>query len=234
MGLSDDLKSEVKKIIGPRWSIRDGRKIPSTDDIALGNEGVRMELVVLYSDIAGSTRLARNYKDWFVAELAKAFLVCCVRIIRDHGGVITSFDGDRVMAVFDGGSKNSNAANTALKINYAVTKIITPRVRERYSDHSSFELGHCTGVDRSKVLVTRSGIRNNNDLVWIGRAPNYAAKLSEQRDGPASYITNEVYDRLNGEAKYGGDSKRNMWTERTVRIAGQSTTCYCSTWRREP
>lgn len=234
MGLSDDLESEVKTIIGPQWSIRDGRKIPSTDDIALGNEGVRMELVVLYADIAGSTRLVRAKKDWFVAELAKAFLVCCIRIIRGHGGLVTSFDGDRVMSVFDGGSMNSNAARTALKINYAVTKIITPRIRERYSDQSGFTLGHCTGVARSKVLVTRSGIRNNNDPVWIGRAPNYAAKLSEQRDGPASYITKDVYDMLNDEAKYGGDPKQVMWTEKTVQIAGQSTTCYCSTWRMKP
>ncbi len=234
MGRADDLVSEVNKIIGPAWSIRDGQKIPSNDDIALGNEGVRMELVVLYSDIAGSTRLVRDYKDWFVAELAKAFLVCCVRIIRDHEGVITSFDGDRVMSVFEGDSKNSNAAKTALKINYAVTKIITPRIRERYPKQSSFTLGHCTGVDRSNVLVTRSGIRNNNDLVWIGRAPNYAAKLSDQRDGPASYITKDVYDCLQDDAKYGGEPKQDMWTQTTVQIAGQSTTCYRSTWWKQP
>lgn len=233
MGLADDLSNEVRTIIGKRWTIEDGRKIPETDDIGLGNEGTRLELVALYADIANSTGLVRNYKDWFVAEITKAFLVCCVRIIRYHNGVISSFDGDRVMGVFYGNSKNSSAAKAALQINYAVTKIIVPRIRESYSNQASFELGHCTGVDRSSILVTRSGIRNNNDLVWIGRAANYAAILSEQRDGYSSYITEDVYSMLNEKSKY-GSSGADMWTKQTITIAGRSEVCYGSTWWWKP
>lgn len=234
MSLADELKDQINEIIGPDWSITDGLKIPSQDDIGLGTVGKRLELVVLYADIAGSTQLLRDYKDWFVASLAKAFLVCSVRIIRDHDGVITSFDGDRVMAVFHGDSKNSSAAKVALKINWAVKKIINVRVKSAYPKQSGFKLGHCVGIDRSDILVTRSGIRNNNDLVWIGRAANYAAKLSERRTESSTYITKDVYDFLNDDAKYGGNPKRNMWTAVTVDIAGQSTECYKSTWWWEP
>lgn len=233
MGIAADLRNRVREIIGDTWSITDGKKIPTDDDIGLGNVGTRIELVVLYADLAGSTNLVRDYKDWFAAEVCKAFLVCCVRIIRDHGGVITSFDGDRVMAVFHGGSKNTNAAKVALKINHAVTQIIVPRIHETYPKQSDFRLRHCVGVDRSELLVTRSGIRGNNDLVWIGQAANYAAILSDQRDGPASYITSEVYEYLQDEAKYGKNGER-MWIQRTVTLAGRSVSCYASTWRWEP
>lgn len=234
MGLSDDLRSEVKKICSTRWSIEDGRKIPKTEDIGLGNVGKRLELVVLYADLANSTGLVRDFKDWFVAEIAKAFLVCCVRIIRDHDGAITSFDGDRVMAVFHGGQKNSNAARAALKINYAVKEIIVPQIRASYPKRSQFSLGHCVGIDRSEILVARSGIRNNNDLVWIGRAANYAAILSEQRDGRSSYITDDVYDYLLEDAKKGGSPSQDMWARTTVSISGRTKTCYYSTWKWEP
>jgi hypothetical protein len=48
-----------------------------------------------------------------------------------------------------------------------------------------------------------TGIRNSNDLVWVGRAPNIAAKLSSFREaGFASYITADVFAKLNDSAKF--------------------------------
>ena len=235
MSLSTDLEAEVKKIISPKaWTIQDATKVPKTEDIGLGRVGKRIEVVALYSDLAGWTDLVRSKKDWFVGEIVKSFLVCAVRIIRDHGGFVVSFDGDRVMAIFHGDSKNSSAAKCALKINYAVKKIITPRVQGVYSDCSTFSLGHCTGIDRSSVLVIRSGIRNNNDLVWIGRAPNYAAKLSEEKSIAPTLITSDVYEFLNDEAKLGGDPKINMWRSTSVSVSGRHIDCYSSTWHWEP
>jgi len=56
-------------------------------------------------------------------------------------------------------------------------------------------LSQSVGVDTSKVMVVRNGIKNNNDLVWIGRAPNIAAKLSAIRDpGYTSYISEAVFN----------------------------------------
>jgi class 3 adenylate cyclase len=51
---------------------------------------------------------SQNFKDWFAAEIYKSYLISACRIIRDNGGEITAFDGDRVMAVFIGNMKNTN------------------------------------------------------------------------------------------------------------------------------
>lgn len=236
MTVADELKGDVHRIVWDKWDIHDGNKIPDTDSIGLGNKGTRVDVAVLYSDIGGWTDLVRSKKDWFAAEIAKAlFLVCNVRIIRSHGGVIASFDGDRVMGIFHGSRKNTDAAESALNINWAVTQVITPTVRDRYSDQQHFSLDHTTGVDRSTVLVTRSGIRNNNDLVWIGRAANYAAKLSEHPGGAASYVTADVYNHLNEKAKYSkGNGRKPMWKAESITIAGRAVPCYSSTWWRVP
>lgn len=231
MGLLDELKESVKNIVTPAWRERDGRVIPSSSDIGLGKDGVRMSLAVLYSDIAGSTNLIRTKKDWFVAEIAKAFLVCAVRIIRQHGGVVTSFDGDRVMAVFHGSGNCTLAAKCGLKINYAVRQIIIPEIRQRYNDCKDFEFNHCTGVDASDVFIVRGGIRDNDDLVWIGQAPNYAAILSECRGGPSTYITDRVHDAMHDSVRYGGENgNENMWRDCYVDIAGERQRCYSSYW----
>ena len=92
------------------------------------------------------------------------------------------------MAVFIGDAKNSSAARAALKVNFAVQKVINPAIQERYPSEG-YTIKHVVGIDTSHLFVARTGIRGGaNDLVWVGRAANYAAKLSA-RAGPATQIT---------------------------------------------
>ena len=226
MALGDDLKSEVRKILQEEWDIRSGRVVPETDDLKLGNDAVTLDGTVLYADLDDSTELVNTMKHTFAAEIYKIYLVCAARIIREEGGTITGYDGDRIMAVFIGDTKNTDAARTALKINYAVSEIINPAIRNQYPN-CSYSVKHVVGIDTSDLFVARTGIRGANDLVWVGRAANYAAKLSA-RSGPATQITSEVYDRLNKDLKISSNG-RNMWVRDTAREIGGKT-IYTSSW----
>ena len=213
MALIDDLKSETNQIVKSAWTRRDGNVIPETDDIKLGNEGIELEATFLYADLADSTELAIQSKD-IAAEVAKAYLMGTTRIIRALGGEIRSFDGDRVMGIFLTGGKNTNATEAALKINYFFTEILIPTFTGYYS-HRNLKLSQTVGVDTSKVMVVRTGIRNNNDLVWIGRAPNVAAKLSSIRDGYSSIISETVFNRMLDDSKYKMGTRQLMWESKT-------------------
>jgi class 3 adenylate cyclase len=114
------------------------------------------------------------------------------------------------MAVFIGDHKRTHAAKAALRINYAVSEIINPAIAARYADQP-FKLRHAVGVDISKLFVARTGIRGSNDLVWIGRAANYAAKLSALREGDyMSIITEDVFRKMNDEVRFSGEGKKPM------------------------
>lgn len=171
------------------------------------------------------------------AKIIRAYLSSMTRLVKASDGVVRSFDGDRVMGIFIGDSKNSNAAECALKMNYLVTKVLRPRAEAKFPSLASkgFKLKHCVGVSRSDVLVVRGGVRGSNDLVFVGAAPNIAAKLSEVRTSNwNSYITKAVYNRLKDSAKFSNKSGENMWTAVTREIAGESWTVYKSGWWREP
>lgn len=211
MGLKADLESEVAEIFRTVWTERDGQVVPNDDAIKMGNDGVNLDATVLYADISDSTKLVDHYKKPFAAEIYKAFLRCAAKLIRSENGTITAYDGDRVMAVFTGDSKNSSAARCGLKINWAAKKIVQPECEKQYSS-TDYALKHVVGIDTSKLLVARAGIRGANDLVWIGRAANYAAKLCTLSDEYPTWITGEVYDKLNKEAKYSNGT--DMWEER--------------------
>lgn len=224
MGFSNDLTSEVTNIFRSQWSERDGQQVPTPTDIRLANDAVKLNGTVLYADIDGSTGMVDTLKAAVAAEIYKTFLLCSARIIRSEGGEITAYDGDRVMAVFIGDSKNTRAVRCALKINHAVTKIINPAFKKQYAD-TTFALRHAVGIDTSNMYVARTGIRGDNDLVWVGRAANYAAKLSGLSDGPFStFITEEVFASMNTSVKQ--HSGQSMWEQRLWK--GMSV--YRSSW----
>lgn len=229
MGLADDLRAVVRDIFRTQWTSRDGLVVPGDADLKLGNDAVKLEATVLYADLADSTKLvdANSLQPSFPAEIYKTFLHCAAKVIRHHDGEITAYDGDRVMAVFVGDLKNTRAVKTALKIAWAVADIVQVELKDFYK-HRDYIIRHVTGVDTSSLLVARTGIRGSNDLVWVGRAANYAAKLAALPPTHA-YITKEVYDSMADEAKI-SKGGANMW-EAVQWNTFDNRTIYRSGWK---
>lgn len=124
------------------------------------------------------------------------------------------------MAVFIGEQKNTFAARCALKINYAVVNFINPAIKQQYKQNF-YNIAHSVGVDECELFVARTGVRGANDLVWAGKAANYAAKLcSFRKEGYASYITANVYNDMDECVKESPDNRhmweRRMWREKNL------------------
>ncbi len=233
MAIADDIVSDIDGVLSDTWDIRDGQVVPETQDVALSGGGVKLEATMLYADLADSTELAM-WDRRVAARICKAFLAGASRLIRHKGGQIRSFDGDRVMGVFVGKAKNTEAATCALHINWMFKEVLKPKFEAKYAKlaDGTYKLAHATGVDQSDVLVVRGGIRNNNDLIWIGRAPNVAAKLSSLREEPYfSFITPEVFNPMNSSAKT-SKSGKDMWERRTW--TGPVDIVYRSNWHWKP
>lgn len=227
MALIDDLKTEVHSTFASQWTEDAATAVPSPDALRLNaNHAKHLEsATVLYADLDGSTNMVDTLSWQSAAEVYKAYLRCASKIIKNEGGVITAYDGDRVMAVFTGDTKNTNAVSAALKINYAVEHIIRPAYAKQYSG-SSFVVKHVIGVDTSALRAARIGVVGDNDLVWIGRAANYAAKLCNISEKPL-WITKAVYDRLMDKVKLSGTT--NIWEKRTWTPMNKME-IYCSTY----
>jgi class 3 adenylate cyclase len=227
MSLKDELTEQVGKIFQKQWSERDGRVVPEAEDVAFANESVKLDnATVLYADMSGSTALVNNETWQFAAEIYKTFLYCAARIITSEGGIITAYDGDRIMAVYIGDMPNTSAARSALKINYCRLHIITPLLQKQYPS-KTYELKHVVGIDRSPLRAARTGARGANDLVWVGRAANYAAKLTALPDTHPTRITVDVYNRLTDDLKV--SQGQPMW-EQMSWTAMNNMTIYRSTW----
>lgn len=131
MTLIDDLEAYVDRVFTEEWVRRQGQKVPETEDVALKNETVELDATVLYADLAGSTKMVKAKKDFVATEVYKSYLYCAARLIRNSGGVVTAYDGDRVMGVFIGEAKNSSAAICGLNIYHVAPQIVMPRYKQK-------------------------------------------------------------------------------------------------------
>lgn len=222
-----ELEAQVEDILAIKWEGRDGLVIPSTDTVALKNGAVKVNATFLYADLAGTSELARLCPWETTAKVIRAYLDSSIRVIRSWGGEIRSFDGDRVMGVFMGDMKNTHATKCAREIFYVVEYILGPKALARFNSfkNNGIKLKNCVGIEVGEARAVRAGIRNSNDLIWIGKAPSLAAKLSDVRNyAHCVYISERSYKVLHESAKLSDGN--NFWTERNFVFAGVSEKVY--------
>lgn len=236
MGLDADTKDGIDGVLNEAWVITSGTVVPETDDITLKNGGRRVSATYLYADMANSSWLAQEVSDDITAKVIRAYLNAATRILSHHRGAIRSFDGDRVMAIFMGSSKNTSAVTAAFELNWAVREVMRAKLDAKWPKSlKEFTLHHGVGVATGEALIVRGGVRNHNDLISIGSAPNIAAKLSELRRTPDVYVTGNVYNGMNESVKKRLDGSTGFWMSQPEEsIGGTKVTVYGTSYWRKP
>ena len=230
------LKQRIDTLFDTNFQQRDGRIVPTTADVTLKDGAVKIEAAFLYTDLAGSAILSKVCPWTTTAKIIRAFLDTATRLIVKHGGHVRSFDGDRVMGVFIGNSKYSSASICGREIHWTVRKIIQPAASKKFGSisNNNIEIRNCAGIDVGDVRAVRSGIRDNNDLIWIGKAASFSAKLSNIRVvGYNTYISSRVYNKLRDDAKF-DDNGKNMWESTIFSFANERETVYKSNQWKKP
>lgn len=211
--LRDTIEREIRSGLHQPWDTRQGAVVPSTDTVVLNGGRVDLRAVMLYADLADSTVIAIANRE-AAARLFRAYLALCARLIVRRGGEIRSFDGDRIMAVFVGTHASTSAVAAGLEINWCFQTILTPLFQAQYPMFvtGGYRLAQAVGIDGGEVSVVRGGIRANNDLVWIGHAPNVAAKLSNLRVPPyATFVSEEIFLSLPAWLQFAPNTPVFFW-----------------------
>lgn len=209
MSLKDELIKKVSQIFSDNWEVNETRNVPDLDDLKLTGNHAKLlkDATVLYADIDGSTAMVDDHPWEMCAEIYESYMRCAATIIRAEGGKIRAYDGDRIMGIFPGSDSHLAAVKAAMKIECAVKEIIQPAISRQYPQER-FSLRHVIGIDRSDLHAARIGVRDGNDLVWIGRAANYAAKLT-MVSGKPIWVTLEVWQGL--PLNFKGANGKSFW-----------------------
>lgn len=225
MALLEELNEKIDAYVKQPYEIEETTIVPDTDNpkLTFGNKGLTCEYAFLFMDIRKSSQLHEIYGFPKAAKIYQSFHDINVRVIEENSGSVRAFDGDRVMGVFVGKSKNSNAVKAAMQIQWAIRNILNPKLETKITCGG--------GIDCGKILVTKIGKgrnKNNNDLVWIGKADNYASHLANEAKNTIIISTNS-YNVLVADRKV-SDGK-NMWQSKVLTLkSGTNVNCYESSY----
>lgn len=226
MALLDDLKNKISSYATEKYEIDETTIVPATDysKLTFGNKGLTSDFAFLFVDIRQSSQLHDLYGFKTAAKIYQSFHEINIRVITANEGSVRAFDGDRAMGVFAGTRKRSNAVKAAMQIQWAIRTILNPKLQTKILCGA--------GVDNGKTLVTKVGKgRNteNQDLVWIGKASNYASHLANEAENTIIIIV-DTFTNMDKDNKTSSDGKE-MWTQKVLTLKnGSKINCYESGW----
>jgi len=228
MSLKVELQHKVSDYLSGNYDTYEPHAVPEPNDIPLGNKAAKLEATALFIDIRQSSNLTNAFRLQTAAKMVKGYFDGAVRIIGQNGGQVRSFNGDGMLALFVGDQRLHYAVKAAMQVEWFVDNILQPKL-DRYFENNraamgqglSFEIG--CGLDDSSIFAVRVGIRGTNDVAWVGKGTNTAAKLASRASQPDNVaITRGIYNRLDRSYRYDSDGT-HMWSEETFEDIGGLT-----------
>lgn len=134
--------------------------------------GSLREVTVLFADLRGFTTYSERYPPDQVVAMLNRYFEIAVPVLINHGGTITSFIGDAVMAVFNAPVVQREHALLAARAGLAMQVAIEAEASER-PGWPRFRVGMHTGP----ALVGNIGSQQRRTYTAIGDTPNVASRL---------------------------------------------------------
>jgi class 3 adenylate cyclase len=151
----------------------------------------RRDLVVLFSDIRGFTKMSDELPPNRIIEMLNLYLRKESDIIERHRGSVDKFIGDAVMAIFEGPDRFPDAADAALAIQATLHDVNATGAFER-----PVEVG--IGVAGGEVIMGGVGSEERMELAVIGRLVNLASRLTSVAGGGEIIVSERVFENLAG------------------------------------
>jgi len=158
----------------------------------------RRDVVVLFTDLRGFTRLTATFPAHSVIEVLNEFFTAVVGVVYRHQGTVFDLAGDELMIGFGAPFEQEDAAQRALHTAGGIQKVFAD-LRRRWKEEQGIEVGLGVGIDRGPVVMGSIGAPSQMNYGMVGDAVNTAHRLVELAQHGEIIVTEAVVESLNGE-----------------------------------
>ncbi|MDH5463387.1 MAG: adenylate/guanylate cyclase domain-containing protein [Nitrosopumilus sp.] len=189
----------------------------------------KLDMVVLYVDLVGSTTMTLEMPEEKIAIIISSFSQEMAAVIRQHHGYVLKFVGDAVIGYFVAEENGLLAADNAVNCAKSMISVIQKGINPILNQYDYPDLMVKIGVDFGQNIVVRYGadVRNSHvDL--MGPAMNIAAKIQHMAKPNQILIGNDVYQRIHPATQKEFSQivwKNNEWKYRS-RLTGEIYNIY--------
>ncbi len=158
-----------------------------------GLEPRSYEATVLFVDLAGFTALAEGMEPADIIHVLNAYFTELVSIIEEKGGVITQFQGDAILAIFNVPRPLPDHARRAVEAARSIQRAVS---RKKFLGH---KLSCRVGVNTGPVVAGNVGASGRMNYTVHGDAVNLAARLEQlNKDHGTTILVSESTAQMAG------------------------------------
>jgi class 3 adenylate cyclase len=162
----------------------------------------KTNVVVLYVDIDGSTRLTQSVPSTQLALILQLFSQEMSLLVSNYGGYVLKYVGDAVIALFPAEHDVEQACKNALGCGRTMLEAISGGINPALKSHSLPELGVKVSMDYGEVLVVLYGKSiENSHIDIIGSNISMAAKMLAFAPSGSVMVGMKAYDNLGDTGK---------------------------------
>jgi len=139
-------------------------------------QGARVEVCILFADIRDYTTLSEHMTPEDVISFLNRYYEGVVKAIHDHGGSVTTFMGDGIMAVFGAPNSLDNPCAAGLDAARAMLKFVA-HLNALPDSGNSPPLKIGIGLHAGMAVVGHVGSSDRHDYSVIGDVTNTASRI---------------------------------------------------------
>jgi adenylate cyclase len=159
----------------------------------LGLGGQRKTATVMFGDIRGFTTLSEGMEPEEVMAMLNRYFDRMVDIIVEHGGTISKFIGDNVMALFNLPDENDDHhALSAARAGYEIQEWIKVYKEEHPEEQAAFGFGISSG----ELVAGIMGSQDRMEYTVIGDPVREADELCATAAANEVAISESTYERI--------------------------------------
>lgn len=166
------------------------------DNAFLQNNDSRRDVVALFADMRGFTRMSETLLPAQVVSILNEFFSALTEVAHQHNGTVLSMAGDCLLIGFGVPFALPNVEMSSLLAARDIVRKIAP-LKTRWKLDYGADVGVGIGMNRGEVIVGNIGSQSYMSYTIIGDAVNVAARLTDLA-APGEIVLTE---RMHGTAQ---------------------------------
>jgi class 3 adenylate cyclase len=155
-----------------------GQILQTGNNAFLQNNENRRDVVALFADMRGFTRMSETLLPSQVVAILNAFFSALTQVAHRHNGTVLSMAGDCLLIGFGVPLALADVELSSLLAGADIVRAIRPLQQQWKIDYGA-DVGVGIGINRGEVIVGNIGSQSYMSYTIIGDAVNVAARLTD-------------------------------------------------------
>lgn len=165
-------------------------------EFLLNHVNSKLELVIMYIDLVGSTKMSMTLQVEQLVTIMRAFSHEISSVVESYNGYVLKYVGDAIISFFPCGFNKYLISDKSVQCAKSMINVIKNGINPILTKHEYPELSVKIGIDEGEDVVVQYGYDKSSLIDILGYSMNVAAKITSLTAANKISVGNSVYKLL--------------------------------------